>query len=432
MPPPGAVYRGSASASVVAPALASPPAAGETRDGTDQAEDGDMAEQLPRLKVAPTFLQNFKQAHPNAMSAWGDVIDNARDADATRLEIDFRRRQMHGGLQALVVLTDNGRGMSETEMSKGISGLGYTDKGLETGQHYGFGATTSLPRLSDCCLVLSVYAGEGTVCFLSTKLQAQLGPSQAVTPQCTWTTGGTMLQSRTAFLDTAKRRQSLATITKYTPFSSEEALLNELAELGSHGTRIILWGSIEEEHQLVRDDIRVCREAGEHLRWEHEYSLRSYLEVLYYCDAQVQPTMQISIGGSEVVPRDWTSFLNHRKDATPYYPQVDVRSNGGERAVARLSLGYQVQLKQLVAVFQSRDRDSNAHARKKELQEYSVRQSASNPRPTRARLELIGGSPHVAGDLLLSSWPPDHTLAGESEEEPKLLADDGHAHSSLW
>jgi len=142
--------------------------------------------------------------------------------------------------------------------------------------------------------------------------------------------------------------------------------------------------------------------------------------------------MQISIGGSEVVPRDWTSFLNHRKDATPYYPQVDVRSNGGERAVARLSLGYQVQLKQLVAVFQSRDRDSNAHARKKELQEYSVRQSASNPRPTRARLELIGGSPHVAGHLLLSSWPPDHTLAGESEEEPKLLADDGHAHSSLW
>ena len=46
MPPPGAVYRGSASASVVAPALASPPPAGETRDGTDQAEDFTDTEDL--------------------------------------------------------------------------------------------------------------------------------------------------------------------------------------------------------------------------------------------------------------------------------------------------------------------------------------------------------------------------------------------------
>ena len=40
------------------------------------------------------------------------------------------------------MLTDNGRGMSETEMSKGISGLGYTDKGLETGHSHGVNAVT--------------------------------------------------------------------------------------------------------------------------------------------------------------------------------------------------------------------------------------------------------------------------------------------------
>ena len=100
----------------------------------------DMAGELPRLRVAPTFLGHFKQAHASPMSAWGDVIDNCRDAGATRLDIDVRpvnAESAVGRETILVVLTDNGSGMLEDDMAKGISGLGYTEKGLETGQHYG-------------------------------------------------------------------------------------------------------------------------------------------------------------------------------------------------------------------------------------------------------------------------------------------------------
>ena len=103
----------------------------------------DMAGALPGLRVAPAFLDHFKQAHASPMGAWGDVIDNCRDAQATRLDIEVRpsvsavaaAAGAGGGEAVLVVLTDNGSGMLEDDMAKGISGLGYTDKGLETGEH---------------------------------------------------------------------------------------------------------------------------------------------------------------------------------------------------------------------------------------------------------------------------------------------------------
>ena len=101
----------------------------------------DMAGVLPGLKIAPTFLRDFKQAHPSPMSAWGDVVDNCRDAKATRLDIDVRSVNAAAAAAGerepvLVVLTDDGSGMLEDDMAKGISGLGYTDKGLETGEHH--------------------------------------------------------------------------------------------------------------------------------------------------------------------------------------------------------------------------------------------------------------------------------------------------------
>ena len=276
----------------------------------------DMAGALPGLLPAPAVLDHFKQAHPTPMSAWGDVVDNCRDAKATRLDIDVRsvNAAAAGGARetVIVVLTDDGCGMLEDDMAKGIRGLGYTDKGLETGQHYGFGATTSLPRLSDSCLVFSSRRGEDgtlqrTVCFLSTKLQAELAASQAVMPQCTWDDAGVMLQSDTALLSAAKRRTSLETITSFSPFTSEAALLAEFDQLS--GTRLVLWGSLEEEHELTRTDIRVheARRQEGACRWEHEYSLRAYLEILYYCDNRVRPTMRIFIRGVEVTPRNWST-----------------------------------------------------------------------------------------------------------------------------
>ena len=335
-----------------------------------------MAGALPGLTCAPTFLDHFKQAHPSPMSAWGDVVDNCRDAKATRLDIDVRSVDAAAaGGGRVVVVTDDGCGMLEDDMAKGIRALG-TQTRAWSGPALRFrsddgpaAALRLLPRLL-------VAAGEDgtlqrTVCFLSTKLQSELAASQAVA-WCTWDAAGVMLQSDTALLSAAKRRTSLETITSYSPFTSEAALLAEFDQ--GCGTRLVLWGSLEEEHELTRDDIRVreARRQEDACRWEHEYSLRAYLEILYYCDDQVRPTMRIFIGGVEVKPRNWSTALKHRTEAKPYYPQVDPTNNGGEKAVAWLDLGYAEELREVVRVLKERQGgQAELAARKREVNDYS-------------------------------------------------------------
>ena len=192
--------------------------------------------ELPRLNVAPAFLENIKQSHVSAMSAWGDVVDNSRDARATRLDIRVCRTPSGNDM---VVLTDNGVGMSETDMATGIRGIGYTDKGLETGQHYGFGSTTSLPRLSDHCVVLSARDDQMTACMLSTKLQSLLETAETVMPHCTWTSAGELLNTTTEFLSPAARRNSLHTLSTFSPFSESDLLMQvQLLLTSRHVTSI--------------------------------------------------------------------------------------------------------------------------------------------------------------------------------------------------
>ena len=73
---------------------------------------------LPRFRVAPDFLQSNSQAHPNPLSAWADLIDNPREAGATSLWIDVK--QLHK--VDIVVVKDNGCGMTEGTMATGIMG----------------------------------------------------------------------------------------------------------------------------------------------------------------------------------------------------------------------------------------------------------------------------------------------------------------------
>ena len=320
--------------------------------------------ELPRLKVAPSFLGDLKQTHTSPMSAWGDVIDNCRDAKATRLDIHVS--QVNG--TRIVTITDNGNGMTETDMAKGIRGIGYTEKGLETGQHYGFGATTSLPRLSDHCLVLSTRDGQRTACFLSTSLQAQISANETVAPQFTWGADGELLPSTTDFLCNAARRKSLATLLAYSPFEEPDvwAFFNAM---GLSGTCVALWGSIEQEHELMADDLVL---KGSNYRWQHECSLRSMLEILYYSDDATKPSMQIFIRGEAVVPRNWSTFLKHASTTKKYRPHtIDPSTNGGERPLASITFGYQMPLREIIQVFQSNKQDATTKKEKLDLSDYS-------------------------------------------------------------
>ena len=242
---------------------------------------------LPRLKVAPDFLAKIKQSHPTPLSAWGDLIDNSREAGATDFTIDVRDRLGPSAnwshAHVLVVTTDNGCGMSESKMSEGLMGIGYTQKDLSTGQHYGFGSTTSIPRIADNALVLSINeAGERTVGFISTKLATKLGASELITPQCTWSMrrdcGFEVLQRDVTKygLNYDSRLASLKVINDHSPFQSEEQVLAEfdrmMADGAKTGTRVVMWNLSSEHNVQAEDDIGIRGLTAS--AWGHQRSLR--------------------------------------------------------------------------------------------------------------------------------------------------------------
>ena len=121
--------------------------------------DASLLTQLPHAKINHTFLDSNAQSHTDILYAFGDLVDNARDAvresprcpprraeprprssrslallqGASRLVIKGVRAQ---GIERLT-LTDDGFGMSETDLSNGVLSLGYTDKDNRFGKHYG-------------------------------------------------------------------------------------------------------------------------------------------------------------------------------------------------------------------------------------------------------------------------------------------------------
>ena len=81
---------------------------------------------VPSFSTGATFLDANSQAHHKPLSAFGDLTDNARDADATKLDIDVVKNASDGRLT--ITMTDNGKGMSEHRLRTGIGGIAHSDK----------------------------------------------------------------------------------------------------------------------------------------------------------------------------------------------------------------------------------------------------------------------------------------------------------------
>ena len=103
----------------------------------DNADD-DLA-MLPNMQVASSFLEKNSQAHTSAMTALGDIVDNARESGATSLSIevveglDAERGRRGAANSRVLKVSDNGAGMSEGRVLEGMISIGYTHKDFSTG-----------------------------------------------------------------------------------------------------------------------------------------------------------------------------------------------------------------------------------------------------------------------------------------------------------
>nr|F4JPP0.2 RecName: Full=Protein MICRORCHIDIA 3; Short=AtMORC3; AltName: Full=Protein CRT1-homolog 2; Short=CRT1-h2 [Arabidopsis thaliana] len=250
--------------------------------------------------VIPTGVTN------PAAPAIAELIDNAVDEiqnGATFVKID--KINIVKDNSPALVFQDDGGGMDPDGLRKCMS-LGYSSKKSNTtiGQ-YGNGFKTSTMRLGadDIVFTRSTRGGKSTqsVGLLSYTFLRKTGQDDVVVPMID--------------IDTSKERPqpiiygsaedwaaSLEIILKWSPFSTEGELWQQLEDIGTHGTKVIiynLWLNDEGIYELSfhddNEDIRLRDESvhdskrvhhnllelRSHISYHLRYSLRAYASMLY-------------------------------------------------------------------------------------------------------------------------------------------------------
>ena len=300
---------------------------------------------LPSARLSATFLESNAQSHRDLMFAWGDIIDNAREAQATKVHIDARVHVDETSQRSVTILSvvDNGCGMNERVMQDGVLSLAFTKKdATATGQHYGMGSTAAIPRIAEHALFLSRANGQRrTAGLLSKSLSQHLGSRELKVPQCSWDDDGQLFEGSTTDepLSAQQRLASEEAILKHTPFSTVAALLSAFDVLGAgSGTLLLLW-DVHPDFVVSKTDIKLKDEEDneESRRWEHEVSccftpcapltpaprcphalpyqesMRAFLGYLYYVDKDQPPWGELWLMGAPIKPHNWTSYLRQPK-----------------------------------------------------------------------------------------------------------------------
>ncbi|XP_024978756.1 MORC family CW-type zinc finger protein 2B-like isoform X2 [Cynara cardunculus var. scolymus] len=243
----------------------------------------------------PSYLKTLGQTHSDwIFGAVAELVDNSRDAKATKLDIsiDMIYSRIAGKEIPMLAVVDDGHGMSHQEIMKMVS----------------FGRKQ--PDTSD-----SNYIGRYGVGFKNIEI-----------PIVTYSRKGQFMELDTKVQAEALAKRNLKAVMEFSPFN--KYFIGEKAGLFQRkgtGTQIYIWNldewgskySLEWVNGMSggssfhQGDIFICsRRVRSRLgqmtqQVPLDYSLRSYLEVIF-----LDPRMKIYVQGSLVKSRPLARFLH--------------------------------------------------------------------------------------------------------------------------
>ncbi|KAL8230604.1 hypothetical protein R6Q57_000382 [Mikania cordata] len=302
------------------------------------------------LHIHPKFLHSNATSHKWAFGAIAELIDNAVDEiqnGATYVIIDKTINPRSGGTALLI--QDDGGGMDPEAMRHCLS-FGFSDKKskLAIGK-YGNGFKTSTMRLGADVIVFSRYLTNSTLTqsigLLSYTFLTRAGYDRIVVPmvhyQFNFMTGTfDPLHSQS----NENPNSNLSVILKWSPYSTEEELLKQFEDVGSHGTKVIiynLWldgdGNMELDFELDPKDICITWDGksktkegsrmaatDQHIANRLRYSLRAYLSVLYL---KLSENFAMVLRGDIVLYHNIANDLKHT-EFIMYKPQSGGNAEG--------------------------------------------------------------------------------------------------------
>ncbi|KAL3748193.1 hypothetical protein ACJRO7_009429 [Eucalyptus globulus] len=275
------------------------------------------------LHVHPMFLHSNATSHKWVFGAIAELLDNAVDEiqNGAKFVIVDKTLNPRDGSPALLI-QDDGGGMDPEALRQCMS-FGFSDKkGKSAIGQYGNGFKTSTMRLGTDVIVFSRHVEDRvltqSIGLLSYTFLMQTGQDRIVVPMVDYELNGstgTLEMSRR--FDREHFMANLSLLLQWSPYSNEADLVQQFDDIGSHGTKIIiynLWFNDDGEMELDFDadpqDIRISGDIRkvetlpalksvneQHIANRLHYSLRVYLSILYL---QMPESFKIVLCGQNV------------------------------------------------------------------------------------------------------------------------------------
>lgn len=269
----------------------------------------------------PSYLETLGQTHDSwIFGAIAELVDNSRDAKATKLEISMTTLRKDGKDIPMLSVIDDGYGMSHQEIVRMLS-LGrkapVEDDPTRIGR-FGIGFKTGSMRLGRDAIVFTQTTTSRSVGFLSQSLNENKDMLEI--PIVSYCREGLLMELDTSIHTEETAKHNLRLIMKFSGFNKYS--IGALFPNNGTGTKVYIWNLDEWESECcleVHDgkgtvpngDIyirsqRIRRRPGQiSQKVPLDYSLRSYLEVIF-----LDPRMKVYVQGSVVKTRPLAKTLN--------------------------------------------------------------------------------------------------------------------------
>ncbi|XP_076863244.1 ATPase MORC2 [Brachyhypopomus gauderio] len=254
---------------------------------------------LNRAQLTFEYLHTNSTTHEFLFGALAELVDNSRDANATRIDISTEKRpDLRGGF--MLCFLDDGTGMDPGEATHVIQ-FGKSSKRFPESTHigqYGNGLKSGSMRIGKDFILFTKKDEKLTCLFLSRTFHEEEGLDEVIVPLPNWDAKTQLPLTQ----DPEKYAIETELIFKYSPFKSEEQLFQQFKKIeGPSGTLVIVYNlklmdnrEPELDVQTDHQDILMAGTPVEGVKPERR-SFRAYAAVLY-----IDPRMRIFIQGHKV------------------------------------------------------------------------------------------------------------------------------------
>uniref|UniRef100_A0A3P8TYY4 MORC family CW-type zinc finger 2 n=1 Tax=Amphiprion percula TaxID=161767 RepID=A0A3P8TYY4_AMPPE len=254
---------------------------------------------LSRAQLTFEYLHTNSTTHEFLFGALAELVDNSRDANATRIDIYTEKKpELRGGY--MLCFLDDGIGMDPNEATHVIQFGKSSKRSPESTQigQYGNGLKSGSMRIGKDFILFTKKGNALTCLFLSRTFHEEEGLDEVIVPLPSWD----LRTKEPLTSDPEKYAIETELIFKYSPFKNEQQLMEQFNKIeSSSGTLVIIYNlklmdsrepelDVETDHQ----DILMAGTPAEGVKPERR-SFRAYAAVLY-----IDPRMRIFIQGHKV------------------------------------------------------------------------------------------------------------------------------------